>query len=192
MPQYAAHGFVGLNYKELYSKTFDPADISSFSAESLDFTYDENVDVRDLDMDTVNDMLDSFVNNVASNDGRRLTSKSAKSGSELDLVVSACFCDYTDDAITCDAEFGKERGVASIIGSDPGDFPLTTVDFDFSGLGTLAISVACFDFLGGQGPVSDTVDSSFDCYINNGFGQFYGGNGVSRYTSFFVLGPHQW
>ena len=185
MPQYATHGFVGLNYKELYTKTFDPADINSFSAESLDLSYDEAV--RDVDTDgvdaasVINDMLDGFVKNLPPHDD----------GSELTLVVSSCYCDYTADAITCDADFGEERGVSRFsilpLFSEAGDKPIYTVDINYSGLGTLAISTACSDKKGGQGPVSDTVVSSFDCYINNGFGQFYGGTGVSRYTTFFVL-----
>ena len=134
----------------------------------------------------IEEHLGTFLDVAKANDGRRLTSKSAKSGSQLDLVVSACFCDYTDDAITCDAEFGEERGVASIISNssprDIGDYPLTTVDLDLSGLPYLAISVACYDFLGGQGPVSRARRPriGFECYSNNGFGQFYGGNGVSH------------
>ena len=129
----------------------------------------------------IEEHLGTFLDVAKANDGRRLTSKSAKSGSQLDLVVSACFCDYTDDAITCDAEFGEERGVASIISNssprDIGDYPLTTVDLDLSGLPYLAISVACYDFLGGQGPVSRARRPriGFECYSNNGFGHIYDG-----------------
>ena len=132
----------------------------------------------------VEEQLGELVNDRpgTANGDRRLSSKSGKSESELDLAVSACACYYTDDAITCDADAGdagERRGVLAIRkdGKSP---PLFTWDLNYSGLGYLAISATCRDtwyIFKGQGPVSGTKLASYDydCYINNGFGKFYDG-----------------
>ena len=183
MPQYAAHGFVGLEYQQLYSGS---ADIDSFTAEQIVSSFLEEIKTKEgssnLDeraiTQVIEEQLGEFVNvrSGTANGDRRLSSKSEKSGSELDLVLSSCFCDYTADAISCDAKAG-ERGVLAIGGYGDSK-PLFTWDLNYSGLGYLAISAACFDsYPGGQGPVSDStgVDNGYVCYSNNEFGKFYDG-----------------
>ncbi|EJK77745.1 hypothetical protein THAOC_00401, partial [Thalassiosira oceanica] len=146
---FAAHGLVGADYTNLVviGDILGSSDVTSFSAESISFSFGEDFEgASNLDGDitkAIQEEIDAFVNAVTAEDGRRLNSKSAKSGSQFDLVVSACFCDYTDDVIDCNAGPGEERDVTTINGSSGS--PLNTVDVNFSGLPYLAISAACWD-----------------------------------------------
>jgi len=105
-----------------------------------------------------------FVDAMTAEGGRRLTSGSTG------LEVAACFCDYTDDAISCEPE-DDINGVFAISGGDVSSSPFTTVDLNLSGpMPYVSVSAACFDKLGGEGPVSGTGGPSklgFDCYRNN-------------------------
>ncbi|EJK47176.1 hypothetical protein THAOC_34125 [Thalassiosira oceanica] len=187
---FAAHGLVGADYTNLVviGDILGSSDVTSFSAESISFSFGEDFEgASNLDGDitkAIQEEIDAFVNAVTAEDGRRLNSKSAKSGSQFDLVVSACFCDYTDDTIDCNAGPVEERDVITIVDSGP----LRSVDVNFSGLPYLAISAACWDdggFVGGQGPVSGTggIPLGFGCFSNDEFGHFYGGNGHCTYPS---------
>ena len=114
--------------------------------------------------------IDLFVDAMKTEGGRRLTFGG------LEPFLSACFCDYTDDAISCDAV--DENGVLTILG---GDSLFTTGDLNLSGRGPVpyyaSVSAACFDDINGQGHVSETTGGPpfFECYSNNRFGHSHGG-----------------
>ena len=179
--QFAAHGLVGVNYNTLFSTSMDGTvvndgnnmshlsesvseSISSILAEELGEGFVLSEDITQA----VKEQIDLFVNATKTEGGRRLTFGG------LDLFVSACFCDYTDDAISCNAD--DDNGVFTISGGGVSSSPFTTVDLNLSGRGPVpyytSVSAACFDDFDGQGSVSGTSkkpDLGFDCCRNNRF-----------------------
>jgi len=195
--QFAATGLVGVNYNTLFAVPFSSMTagdnmslLSESVSESISLPFAEELGegfILSADItQAVEEQLDVFVDAMTAEGGRRLTSGSTG------LEVAACFCDYTDDAISCEPE-DDINGVFAISGGDVSSSPFTTVDLNLSGpMPYVSVSAACFDKLGGEGPVSGTSGSSklgFDCYRNN-WSPFHshGGKGVSRSSAaFFVV-----
>ena len=185
--QFAAHGLVGVNYfnilnlfmamdstanamdgddMSLLSEESVSESVSSLFAEELGEGFVLNKDITQA----IKKQIDLFVDAMKTEGGRRLTFGG------LEPFLSACFCDYTDDAISCDAV--DENGVLTILG---GDSLFTTGDLNLSGRGPVpyyaSVSAACFDDINGQGHVSETTGGPpfFECYSNNRFGHSHGG-----------------
>ena len=178
--QFAATGLVGVNYLTIYDEPLssitagDNMDILSESvSESISLTLADELGESSISSKyitkAVEEQLEVFVDAMTTEGGRRLTFGG------LDLVVSACFCDYTDKAISCDDT--EDNGVFTITGGDLSSSPFTTVDLNLSGeMPYLSVSAACFDDINGHGSVAGTGGPplGFDCYRNNDYHDGYG------------------